>query len=178
MSGCLNLSPTKKEGIMSGVKRWVLLSLFLVIISPLWLPLDAGSQGQKSKHSVDVAAASGAEQKVSYPSMPGPGKKVSIGNDYYLVYGFDKKPKLGTVIMKVEVFAKDGKKDTSFELKADSDMPSMKGAHGSGDRPFKLSKKGDYLLPIDIVMPGVWEIRLTLLKEGKVIFGGSYQFDV
>jgi predicted metalloprotease len=54
----------------------------------------------------------------------------------------------------------------------------MKGAHETGDRPFKLSKKGDYLLPIDIVMPGDWEIRLTLLKDGKVIFRGSYQFDV
>ena len=163
---------------MSGMKRWILLSLFLVIISPLWLPLDAGSQGHKSKHGGDGQAASGAGPAVAYPSMPGPGKKIPIGNDYYLIYGFDKKPKLGTVIMKVEVFAKDGKKDTSFELKADSDMPSMRGAHGSGDRPFKLSKKGDYLLPIDIVMPGDWEIRLTLLKEGKVIFRGSYQFDV
>ena len=160
------------------MKKWFFFILFSVAVSLLWLPLDAGSQGQKSKHSVDVAAASGAEQKVSYPSMPGPGKKVSIGNDYYLVYGFDKKPKLGTVIMKVEVFAKDGKKDTSFELKADSDMPSMKGAHGSGDRPFKLSKKGDYLLPIDIVMPAGWEIKLTLLKAGKIIYTGSYKFDV
>ena len=163
---------------MSGMKRWVLLSLVLVIISPLWLPLYAGSQGHKSKHGGDVTAASGAAQALAYPSMHGPGKKISIGNDYYLIYGFDKKPKLGTVIMKVEVFTKDGKKDTSFELKADSGMPSMKGAHESGERPFKLSKKGDYLLPIDIVMPGDWEIRLTLLKEGKMIFRGSYQFDV
>jgi hypothetical protein len=178
MSGGLNLSPTKKEGIMSGMKRWILLSLFLVIISPLWLPLDAGSQGHKSKHGGDGQAASGAGTAVTYPPMPGPGKKVPIGNDYYLIYGFDKKPKLGTMIMKVEVFAKDGKKDTSFEVKADSGMPSMRGAHESGERSFKLSNKGDYLLPIDIVMPGGWEIRLSLLKEGKIIFRGSYQFEV
>jgi hypothetical protein len=94
------------------------------------------------------------------------------------VYGFDKKPKLGTVIMKVEIFSKDGKKDTSFEATADAGMPSMKGAHETGDRPFSLSKKGDYLLPINIVMPGDWEVRLTLTKEGKVVFMGSYQFDV
>jgi predicted metalloprotease len=54
----------------------------------------------------------------------------------------------------------------------------MKGAHESGDQPFKLSQKGDYLLPINIVMPGGWEVRLTLLKDGKVIFKGSHQFDV
>jgi predicted metalloprotease len=110
--------------------------------------------------------------------MPGPGKKVFIGNDYYFIYGFDKKPKLGTVIMKVEIFTKEGKKDTSMEVKAEAGMPSMRGAHETGEQPFKLSKKGDYLLPINIVMPGDWEIRLTVLKEGKVIFRGSYQFDV
>ena len=76
MSGGLNLSPTKKEGIMSGMKRWVLLSLFLVIISPLWLPLDAGSRGHKSKQGGDRLAASGTGLAVTYPSMPGPGKKV------------------------------------------------------------------------------------------------------
>ena len=46
------------------------------------------------------------------------------------------------------------------------------------DLPAQAAKKGDYLLPINIVMPGDWEVRLTVLKEGKVIFRGSYQFDV
>ena len=153
--------------------------LTLGVLSLLCLPFAAESQqDHKSKHSVDVAAASGAEKTSIYPSMPGPGKKVPVGNDYYLIYGFDKKPKLGTVIIKVEVFTTQGKKDTSLEVMADAGMPSMKGAHDSGDRPLKLSNKGDYLLPISIVMPGDWEIRLTVLKEGKVIFRGSHHFDV
>lgn len=163
---------------MLGVKRWIVLSLVLAVISPLWLSFDAWSQGHTPGHGAAGPAASGTGTAVTFPTMPGPGKKVPIGNDYYLIYEFDKKPKLGTVIMKVEVFSKDGKKDTSFELKADSGMPSMKGAHESGDRAFKLSQKGDYLLPIDIVMRGGWEVRLTVSKEGKVIFRGSYQFDV
>ena len=54
----------------------------------------------------------------------------------------------------------------------------MRGAHETGDRAFPVSKKGSYLLPINIVMPGGWEIRLTVLKGGKVIFRGSYEFDV
>jgi hypothetical protein len=110
--------------------------------------------------------------------MPGPGKKVPLGNGAYLIYGFDKKPKMGTVIMKVEVYAADGKRDTSLEVLADSGMPSMRGAHETGDQPFKLSRKGEYLLPVNIVMPGDWEIRLTIKKGGKVIFRGSHQFDV
>jgi hypothetical protein len=161
------------------MKKWFFPVLLLAVISLLCPPSYAESQqGHKSKHSMDVAAASGTEQAQVFPSMAGPGKKVSINNDYYFTYAFDKKPKLGTMIMKVEIFTKEGKKDTSFEVKADSGMPSMKGAHESGDQSFKLSKKGDYLLPINVVMPGGWEVRFTFSKDGKVIFRGSYQFDV
>jgi hypothetical protein len=163
------------EGI--GMKKW--LFMYLVVFFLLSLPLAAQcQQGHMPGHGTANPAASVAQSTQVFPPMPGPGKKVPVGGDHYLIFGFDKKPKLGMIIMKVEVFAKDGKKDTSFEIKADSGMPSMKGAHESGDQPFKLSKKGDYLLPINIVMPGDWEIRLTLSKGGKVIFRGSYQFDV
>ncbi len=164
---------------MASVKKWFFFFLFLGAISFLCLPPYAESQhGHKATPGGGGSIASAAEAAPSYPSMPGPGKKVPFGTDFYLIYGFDKKPKLGTVIMKVEIFAKDGKKDTSFDVKADAGMPSMKGAHETGDQPFQLSKKGDYLVPINIVMPGGWEIRLTLSKAGKVIFRGSYQFDV
>lgn len=110
--------------------------------------------------------------------MSEPGSKVQIGSGYYMVYGFDKKPKLGTVIMKVDIFKGEGERDTSFQVKGDSGMPSMRGAHETGDRAFQLSRKGSYLLPIDIVMPGDWEIRLTILKDGKVFFRGRYNFDI
>jgi len=63
-------------------------------------------------------------------------------------------------------------------MKADTGMPSMGGAHETGDKAFRLSNRGDYLLPINIVMPGDWEIRLTVSKEGKVIFRGRYNFNV
>lgn len=125
---------------------------------------DAG--GHMTGHAPAVAA------------MPGPGKKVPLDNGSYLIFGFDKKPKMGTTIMKVEVYTPDGKRDTSLELLADSGMPSMRGAHETGDQPFKLSKKGEYLLPVNIVMPGEWEIRLTIKKNGKVIFRGSHKFDI
>ncbi len=162
---------------MSVVKKWVfrILLLMIILLPGLLFNAEVEAGSTCCPPVVGKAAASGIEQ---YPLMPGPGKKVSIGNDYYFIYSFDKKPKLGTVIMKVEIFTKEGKKDTSFEAKADAGMPSMKGAHDTGDQPFKLSKKGDYLLPINIVMPGDWEIRLILLKGGKVIFKGRYQLDI
>jgi hypothetical protein len=122
--------------------------------------------------------SSATEPTVTYPSMPEPGKKVPIEGGSYLIYGFDKALKMGTVIMKVEVFNAQGKKDTGVEVKADAGMPSMRGAHETGERAFQLSNKGDYLLPIGLVMPGDWEIRLTVLKDGKVMFRGRYNFNV
>jgi len=160
---------------MIRMKRFFFFILFTILLSHLALPLyGESSQGQKYKSVKDT----GTGQMQAFPLMPDPGKKVPIGSDYYLIYGFDKKPKLGPVIMKVEIFTKEGNKDTSFEVKGNTDMPSMRGAHATGDKAFTLSKRGDYLLPIGIVMPGEWEIRLTVTKDGKTLLRGRYNFNV
>jgi hypothetical protein len=161
--------------VMTGMKIslvFILLSGFL-FLSPL--PVEsADTRGQMVQPMKGTTALPMPE----YLPMPAPGKKVPIGYGYYLIYGFDKQPKLGTVIMKVENFTAEGKKDTSLEVRASADMPSMKGAHIVVERAFKLSKRGDYVTPIDIVMPGDWEIKLTVVKDGKVIFRGRYNFNV
>jgi hypothetical protein len=54
----------------------------------------------------------------------------------------------------------------------------MPGHHDSGNVDFKLSRKSDYLLPVDVVMPGDWEVQLTFMKDGKAIFYGRVDFDV
>jgi hypothetical protein len=149
--------------------------VFILLAGLLFLPVIALHGAEMRGHGTQMA---GAAPMPEYPPMPEPGKKVPIGDGYYLIYGFDKPLKMGRVIMSVEVFTSEGNKDTSVEVKADADMPSMRGAHGTGDRPFQLSKKGEYLLPISIVMPGYWEIKLTVVKTGKVIFRGRYNFNV
>jgi len=149
---------------------------FLAGLCLFVLPFE--TTAQPFAKSGGMVAFRAAASTADFPPMAAPGKKVSIGKDYYFVYNFDKKPKLGTVIVRVEVFTADGKRDTSFEVKGDCGMPSMKGAHDMGEQPFKLSKSGTYLLPIQIVMPGDWEIRLTFLKNGQVVFRGSHSFDV
>jgi hypothetical protein len=151
---------------------FVFLSLLLS-----FAPLPVFGADQIENNSKDEKKASVSQKPVFNP-MPDPGKKVPIGDGFYMVYGFNKRPKLGMLIIKVEIFSEQGKKDTSFEVKADSGMPSMSGAHETGEQPFTLSNKGDYLHPINIVMPGDWEIRMTILKQGKVIFRGRYNFDV
>jgi hypothetical protein len=127
--------------------------------------------------SNEVRPAKQDAQAPVYIAMPAPGQKVPIGNDMYMIYGFVEKPKMGPVIMKIQIFGKGGEKDTSLVIIADSWMPSMPSMDGGHDT-FRLSKNGDYLTPITISMPGDWEIKLTLSKGGNVIFRGSYKFDV
>lgn len=148
-----------------------------LILLALALSCSTLHAASSEKHQMK-AGAGGAGQAPVFSAMPGTGKKVPIGNGAYLIYGFDKKPKMGTIIMKVEAYTPDGTRDTSVEVLGDSGMPSMRGAHETGDQPFKLSKKGDYLLPVNIVMPGDWEVRITIKKGGKIIFRGRHNFDV
>jgi hypothetical protein len=115
---------------------------------------------------------------VSYRPLPKPGERIPLQAGGYFTYGFSKPPKLGTCIMRVEIFTRDGKPDTSFTVKGDADMPSMRGAHSSGDQNFAVSAKGVYLLPVRLAMPGDWEIRLSFAKEGKLVLRGSYPFDL
>ena len=125
----------------------------------------------------DLAAAPLAV-KTRYQVLPKSGEKVPLGPTHYFTYAFAKPPKLGTAIMRVEIFTLDGARDTSFVVKGDADMPSMRGAHSSGDKDFSLSAKGVYLLPVRLVMPGDWEISFTFLKGGKPLLRGSYLFDL
>jgi len=113
-----------------------------------------------------------------FTPLPKPGRKVPLGRDHYFTYGFTQQPKLGTAVMRVEIFTLDGKRDTTFAIQGDADMPSMRGAHSSGPKPFALSNKGIYLLPVQLVMPGDWEIRFSFLKNGQAVLRGHYLFDL
>jgi hypothetical protein len=80
--------------------------------------------------------------------------------------------------MRVEIFSREGVRDTSFAVKGDADMPSMRGAHSSGDHDFALSAKGVYLLPVRLVMAGDWEVCFSFLKDGKTVLRGAYPSDL
>jgi len=110
--------------------------------------------------------------------LPKPGKKIPLDAGRYFVFSFSKRPAMETIVVKVEVFTDDGRKDTSLEVLGDADMPSMKGAHALGNRPFQLSKKGAYLLPVTFVMPGDWEVYFTFRRGETVVFTGRYAFDI
>jgi len=138
--------------------------------------MSDGIAGAASLHT-EIQAASGSQEPVFQP-LPGSGRKCKISEDVYFTYEFSEKPKMGTVILKVQVFDKSGAKTTPYLIKGRSDMPAMRGAHDSGDVEFKLNRKNDYLMPINIVMPGEWEVRLTFLKDGDPVFFGRINFNV
>lgn len=128
--------------------------------------------------SLFAAPALAPTIKVGYQSLTKPGKKIQYDADHYLTFGFDKPPKLGMVIMRVEIFTLDGKRDTSFTVKGDADMPSMRGAHSAGEKAYSLSAKGVYLMPVRLVMPGDWEVTFIIIKKGITIYRGAYLFDL
>jgi len=153
------------------------LAVFCFIIASANLLLIAAYIRSDSSASPQMTAP---EEKPPVPTfpLPGPGKKCPINEKTYFIYEFSEKPKLGTVILKIQVYDQEDRQLTPFTIKGRSDMPSMRGAHDSGEQEFQLNKYGNYLLPIHIVMPGEWEVQLTFYEGEKPVFAGNFKFHV
>jgi hypothetical protein len=155
---------------------------FLSLSLLLAMPLIASAQHNCANcpyQSVHKAAADTTTPKAEpvYKELPGQGKKVQLDDKSYFIYKFDKKPKMGTAILKVQIFDQKGKKDTTLTVTGHYGMPSMKGAHDAS-ADFKLNKKGNYVMPVNVVMPGEWEIKLDFKQKEKIIYRGSFKFGV
>ncbi len=120
----------------------------------------------------------GQTENVEYKELSGPGKKCPLDDDFYFIYEFTAKPRMGMTILRVQVFDQSGNQSAAFNVLGRFDMPSMAGAHDSGYQEFKLNKKNDYLLPVNIVMPGEWEVKLTFRRGESTVFRGAFRFDV
>jgi hypothetical protein len=117
-------------------------------------------------------------QEPVFQDLAKSGKKCWIGEVNYFTWEFDKTPKMGTSILIIKLYSRDSKRVSDLQITGRSAMPSMRGAHDSGEIAFKNNKAGDYLLPVNVVMPGDWEVRLTFSRNGIVIFRGRIAFDV
>ena len=131
--------------------------------------------------SFTAAGGSTAPAAAVKPAQPAQlaqaGKKNSLPGGGWFTWKFDNKPKLGTCIMIIQAYSKDGRRDTSYELIGDSGMPSMP-YHDSGAVKFKKNKKGNYLLPVDVVMPGEWRVIVRVKKDKKEIYAGEVLFNI
>jgi hypothetical protein len=132
-----------------------------------------------SRTSVSTGApALRQAENPEYAELPGFGKTCRIDEEFTFTYEFTEKPRMGTAILRIRVFGPDETQSTAFTVLGRYDMPSMAGAHDSGEQEFKLNKKGDYLLPVNIAMPGAWEVKLTFMRGDTAVFRGVFRFDV
>jgi hypothetical protein len=137
-----------------------------------------GASAELLSPSILQTGHSAAAQEPVFDELPGFKKRCLIGTDYYFIYQFDKTPKMGMAVLKIALYDKKGKRTTELDISGRLDMPSMRGAHDSGEVPFKLNAKGDYLLPVNIVMPGDWEVRLVFNKGDSVVYRARLNFSV
>ena len=154
------------------------LILILILLVSTALPASLSPRFSTADPSIDAQATAVKPPEIVWTNVPGPGKKCPINDDYYFKYEFSAKPKIGMVILKIQVFDKDDKQVVPYKATGRSDMPSMRGAHDSGDVEFKMNRKNDYLLPVNLVMPGEWEIQVVFLLNDKAVYHGSIKFDV
>ncbi len=101
--------------------------------------------------------------------------KVEISNEVSFVYNFVERPKVGDVILKIQLNNHTG---DDIKVYTEYDMPSMRGHHASGKVEFKRNRSGDYVLPIHFAMPGDWEIKLYFEQDEKEIYSGVINLDI
>jgi hypothetical protein len=142
----------------------------------LFVGLVLVAQSTYARH--DYPAAEKKKVETSYNTLGDAGSKIKIDNNLYFIYDYDHKPAMGVVIVKIQIFNKSGKKVTSLAITGASGMPEMRGAHDSDEVAFKKNKKGDYLMPVNVAMPGTWGVKLKFMKEKKIIFTGKIRFNV
>ena len=130
-----------------------------------------------SVSSSPAPAPASASKAVQPADLAEAGKNNMLPSGGWFTWKFDKKPKLGTLIVIVQAYSKDGKRDTSYEITGESGMPSMH-YHDSGKVKFQKNKKGDYLLPMNVVMTGEWRIVLRVKKAKKEIYAGQILFSI
>jgi hypothetical protein len=130
-----------------------------------------------SKHTAQHAPEVRAVNSIT-PIILKESKKTVINDNYSLKYNFAEKPKIGQSVLKIQIFGSDGKLNNNLEVSASYDMPSMRGHHATTVNSVKKNKKGVYLLPVNFVMPGDWEIVLTFKDAGQEVFVGVVNLEI
>lgn len=129
-----------------------------------------------------MAACGGKESPApASPAAPGTlaaqDERMALPDGGWFTWRFTEKPKLGTPIARVQVFDKAGVQAAGYEVIGEYGMPSMR-YHDSGPVRFQLNKKGDYLLPVNIVMAGEWELKIRIMKGKEKLHEGAVLFTI
>ncbi|MDR3112191.1 MAG: hypothetical protein LBU55_03355 [Elusimicrobiota bacterium] len=103
---------------------------------------------------------------------------IKINNNYSFKYEFVKNPKIGTVVLKITAFNKKGIQTGNLDFIANYDMPAMRGSHTFFNKKFKKNKNNIYLLPVNFVMRGVWEVNIVVKESNRSIFSGVFMVKI
>ena len=152
--------------------------MLLLLALALAAPGPAAAAAASARLSQDQAAAVKTPAHIDWIHLPGPGKKVKLSDEYSFTYEFSQRPQMGTVILIIRVTDKKGDQVVPCKITGRTDMPSMRGAHDSGEIEFKTNKANNYLLPVNVVMPGEWEVQVTFSLNAAPVYYGSIRFNV
>lgn len=143
-----------------------------LILFPL---LGCAKPAEQTAGSANPAPAAAAVPGDGLSLLAPEEKPNSLPNGGWFTWKFTEKPKLGAVIVKVQAYGKDGAQEKPYEVIGEFGMPSMR-AHDSGPVKFQTNRKGDYLLPVNIVMVGEWELVIRVKKDKNEIYAGKVLF--
>ena len=147
----------------------------LILIPALFC---AACNKEAAKPAAEQPAPAAAAAPDAGPADLAPqGEKNMLPGGGWFTWKFSEKPKLGTVIVKVQVFDKDGKQGAPYTITGDSGMPEMP-AHDANAVKFQLNKKGDYLMPVNIVMTGEWRVIIRVKTDKTEIYAGKVLFSL
>ncbi|MCL2026460.1 MAG: FixH family protein [Leptospirales bacterium] len=105
------------------------------------------------------------------------GKVNAINSEYSFVYSFPEKPKLGTYVLKVNLFKKN-EKVKDLTVMVFYNMPTC-GYHRSGKlSAMQLNKNNDYLMPLNFAMRGAWEVTLIFQQNGKNLHSEKFSVKI
>ncbi|MDR2337530.1 MAG: FixH family protein [Deltaproteobacteria bacterium] len=134
---------------------------------------------EKHKHPAAQQKITEVHAKNSVqPTLLKEGQKIIINDSYSFKYNFAEKPKMGQSVLKIQVLDANGKTSSNLKISATYDMPSMRGHHATKVDLIQKNKKGVYLLPVNFVMQGDWEIVLTFKDTDKNIFVGVINLEI
>lgn len=102
-------------------------------------------------------------------------KKIKISDQYSFSFQFSEKPKIGTIIVEVKVFDKNGNKVNNLNI---AGFYEMSGMPSKGSDNFMQNKQNNYLLPINIGMLGDWKMVIIFTENGQEIYRGNILFEV
>ncbi|MFO7660194.1 MAG: hypothetical protein R6V77_04715 [Candidatus Cloacimonadaceae bacterium] len=92
---------------------------------------------------------------------------VPLADDKYFKYSFDKKPGIGTSILKVDVYDRKHRRSDDFVVSVLASHPKVKGVRNYEEIQMRVHRKGEFLLPINFDRSGDWELTLRFFKDGR-----------